>query len=84
MKLKIGLDLDGVIIDHTITKIKLAKQCGYFLKPVETSSEIMKKLIPLDIYRGIQSCLYEKAGLTSKQKFYLIPMVIIINTRQKA
>jgi len=64
--IKIGLDLDGVIIDHTLTKIRLAKQFGYFLNPDQTSSEVMKKLIPLEIYRAIQNNLYKEEGLSSK------------------
>ena len=66
MKLKIGLDLDGVIIVHAKTKIQLAKQNGYFLKPADTTSEIMKKLMPLDVYRAIQKDIYGKEGLSSK------------------
>lgn len=64
--IKIGLDLDGVIIDHTVNKIKLAKQYGYFLKPAETSSEIMKKLVPEEVKIFIQKGIYGKEGLTSK------------------
>ena len=67
MNLKIGLDLDGVIIDHTINKIKLAKQKGYFLKSAQTSSNVMKKFMPLNIYRAIQKGIYGKEGLSSKQ-----------------
>lgn len=66
MKLKIGLDLDGVIIDHALNKIKLAKQYGYFLKPAEASSEVMKKIVPIEVKRFIQKGIYGKEGLTSK------------------
>lgn len=66
MNLKIGLDLDGVIIDHTINKIKLAKQKGYFLKPAQTNSNLMKKIIPINIYRAVQVGIYGKEGLSSR------------------
>lgn len=67
MNLKIGLDLDGVIINHTINKIKLAKQKGYFLKPAQTNSNVMKKFMPINIYRTIQAGIYGKEGLSSTQ-----------------
>lgn len=66
MNLKIGLDLDGVIIDHTINKIKLARQKGYFLKPSQTSSEIMEKIVPLEVERFIQKGIYGQVGLSSR------------------
>jgi len=64
-KIKIGLDLDGVIIDHTLNKIRLAKQCGYFLKTQQTSSEIVEKIVPPDIKRFIQKGIYGQVGLSS-------------------
>ncbi len=67
MKLKIGLDLDGVIIDHTLNKIKLAKKFGYFLNPSQTSSEIMEKIVPLEVKRFIQKSIYGRVGLSSRQ-----------------
>jgi len=66
MKLKIGLDLDGVIIDHTNNKIRLAKKYGYFLKPAQTSSESLKKLLPAKIKSFIDYGIYGKIGLSSK------------------
>lgn len=67
MKLKIGLDLDGVIIDHTINKIRLAKKSGYFLKPAQTSSETMKEIVPLEVKQFIQKGIYGRVGLSSRQ-----------------
>lgn len=66
MNLKIGLDLDGVIIDHTISKIKSARKKSYTIKPTETTSEIMKGLMPLSVYRTIQNDIYGEKGLSSK------------------
>lgn len=65
--IKIGLDLDGVIIDHTLNKISLAKQRGYFLNPNQTSSEVMEKIVPLEVKRFIQKSVYGRVGLSSKQ-----------------
>lgn len=40
--MKIGLDLDDVIIDHTQPKIRVAKEFGYLLKPHDTPGTRMK------------------------------------------
>lgn len=60
-------DIDGVIIDHTANKIELAKKYGYNLKPAQTNSNIMEKLIPRKTYRIIQKSTYGKISLSSKQ-----------------
>lgn len=55
---RIGIDLDGVIIDLTDIKIKIAQEFGYKLLPPETSPLIMKEKIPDEIYRKIQKIIY--------------------------
>ena len=55
----IGLDLDGVIADHTMQKISLAKQLGFELKPEDTPSDIIKSAMPLEFVRKLQFMLYE-------------------------
>lgn len=62
---KIGLDLDGVIIDHTRNKILLAKKFGFSLKPTETPFPRMKRRIPPAIYREIQRILYGELSLSA-------------------
>jgi len=54
----IGLDLDGVIIDHTPLKLKLAKKFGFELKSEETHSEIIKTIIDRPILEQIKWDLY--------------------------
>lgn len=56
----LGFDLDGVIVDHTETKIKLAKKKGFALKKEDTPSDVIKSLIPEGLMRDIQHELYSK------------------------
>lgn len=62
---KLGLDLDGVILDHTKNKILLAKKFGFSLKPAETSSSRMKRKVPLAAYHEIQKILYGELSLSA-------------------
>lgn len=62
----IGFDLDGVIIDHTKNKIKKAKELGYIIKAEETSSEILKKLIPSEDYQVIRKFIYSRGTPTAE------------------
>ena len=55
----VGLDLDGVIIDHTKNRLVLARRFGYRLKAKETASDVFKCLLPAQIKRKIQKYLYD-------------------------
>ena len=55
----IGFDLDGVIIDHTQNKIRLAKARGFDLNAVQVQGDVFKKYIKEEIRRDIQKFLYE-------------------------
>lgn len=55
----IGFDLDGVIINHAVLKVRMAEEFGHELKIKQTNSEIMKNLLPAEIYKKIQYFLYE-------------------------
>lgn len=55
----IGLDLDGVIIDHSERKLRLAEEFGIAIAPEQTPSDIFKRLIPRDIYNQIEPLLYD-------------------------
>lgn len=44
-KIILGIDLDGVIIDHALTKIRLAGEHGLELAPEDTSSERMREIM---------------------------------------
>lgn len=54
----IGLDMDGVIIDHTLPKIRLAERYGITITPEQTPSEIMKTLLPAEAWKELQHTLY--------------------------
>ncbi|MDO8575043.1 MAG: hypothetical protein Q7R61_02095 [bacterium] len=91
----IGFDLDGVIINHAPAKIKLAKKLGFNLKPKETQSEIIKKIINKSDYLKFQQALYydpkifketplmtgAKAGLNAIKKSEM-PFVLITRRRK--
>jgi len=62
--LVIGFDLDGVIVDHTLPKISLAKKLGFYLKPEETPAEIIKKIIPEESMNKLQYYLYSDPELS--------------------
>jgi hypothetical protein len=55
----VGLDLDGVIIDHTKNRLVLARRFGYRLKPQQTASDVFRRLLPIQIKRKIQKYLYD-------------------------
>ena len=62
-KLNIGLDLDGVIIDHTQSKIKTARCLGFKIKPQETQSEMIRNIIPIEKYKKLQKVIYGRMTL---------------------
>jgi uncharacterized HAD superfamily protein len=55
---RVGLDLDGVIIDHTANKLKLAKGYGYALEPWQANTNVMKRFMERDHYESLQGELY--------------------------
>lgn len=56
----IGFDLDGVIADHSLTKIKLANDFGFKISKRDTPSEIFKDILPKSILEDLQKKLYNK------------------------
>jgi len=56
----IGFDLDGVIVDHSLLKKKLASLLGFDISLAETHSNIIKKIIPNDDLKKIQENIYCK------------------------
>lgn len=54
----IGFDMDGVIIDHTEMKIKLAAEYGWTLTPKQTPSEIIETLFPETVFNDLKNRLY--------------------------
>lgn len=57
-ELRIGIDLDGVIIDHTAHKLALARQFGFDLEPWQTNSNVMGEFVSAEQYRAIKEALY--------------------------
>lgn len=60
----IGFDLDGVIVDHSSTRIKLAKKFGFDLKPEQTPSEVIKHIIPKEVNNKIKALMYDDPELS--------------------
>lgn len=54
----IGIDLDGVIIDHRENKIALARDFGFELERWQTNTNVMRKFISEDVYEKLQTPLY--------------------------
>jgi hypothetical protein len=60
---RIGLDFDGVIIDHHQHKLRLAAEKGYDFEPWQTNTNVMKSLMEVPTYRGLQDVLYNRLTL---------------------
>ncbi|MDD4990339.1 MAG: hypothetical protein PHW31_03455 [Candidatus Pacebacteria bacterium] len=61
---KIGIDLDGIIINHTENTLKTAGSFGFALKKEQTVYQIMKGLIPQEERRKISKIVYGKLSLS--------------------
>lgn len=55
----LGFDLDGVIIDHTFVKIKLAKKFGLTLNECEIHADNIYRLLGPDKYFEFKHYLYD-------------------------
>lgn len=53
-KFLIGLDLDGVIVDHTEPKIRAAKELGFDIAPEETPTNILEKKMGTEHYAALE------------------------------
>lgn len=60
---RIGLDFDGVIIDHHQHKLRLAAERGYDFEPWQTNTNVMKPLMEVPVYRELQDVLYGELTL---------------------
>lgn len=56
---RIGLDFDGVIVDHAQNKVRVALKFGIKLAPWETPASIMRTKIDPATYNEIQSIIYD-------------------------
>lgn len=57
--LKIGFDLDGVIIDFSLIRQALSKELGYNLKLEETPSDVIRTIIPEEIKHRLQHLIFD-------------------------
>ncbi len=55
---RIGIDFDGVIIDHRPHKLRLAEALGFVLEPWQTNANVMERHLEDDSYRSVQKSLY--------------------------
>lgn len=55
----VGFDLDGVIIDHTQNKMRIAQRYGITLSPEETHAERMGAHFTPEMYSLIKSQIYD-------------------------
>lgn len=58
--LRIGIDLDGVLIDHRGHKRALAQEYGFALEPWQTNANVMHRYVPEEIYRPLKESLYSR------------------------
>lgn len=58
-KIVLGLDLDGVILDHTNARIAVAKEHGYTLTPEQTPSDIIRTVLPAPVLEKMKYVLYD-------------------------
>lgn len=58
-ELVIGFDLDGVIIDHTQNKIKIAARYGITLALEDTAPVRMWKIVPPELNQEIRNQMYD-------------------------
>lgn len=59
----IGFDLDGVIIDHTENRLKLAKKFGFDLDPPQSHPEVIGNLIPEKALEELKNQLYHDPSI---------------------
>lgn len=76
-QLTIGLDLDGVIIDHTANLIRLSREFGFSIQPNQTPGHRLRKIVGEDNYLKIRQILY---GPTTKSS---VPMTGALDCLRK-
>ncbi len=56
--MRIGLDFDGVLVDHGEHKTRLAAARGFGLERWQTNTNVMKKFLPPEDYSEIKEVVY--------------------------
>ncbi len=60
MSRRIGIDLDGVLIDHTAHKLAVAARLGYSLEPWQTNSNILRGVMAQQDHETLLDEVYLK------------------------
>jgi hypothetical protein len=60
MPQRIGIDLDGVLIDHTANKLAVAERLGYALEPWQTNSNLLRTSLSQEHYAALLEDVYTK------------------------
>ena len=58
--LRIGIDFDGVIVDHRPHKLRLAGELGFALQPWQANTNVMRDYLSEDACRDVQKPLYDE------------------------
>lgn len=56
----IGFDLDGVIVDHTRNKLRVAKDLGVLLDISETPTDILNSKLGYEVTKRIDKIIYDE------------------------
>ncbi len=56
--LRIGIDFDGVLADHTSHKLRLAAERGFVLEPWQANSNVMRGFLSAPAYEEVRELLY--------------------------
>jgi len=56
--MRIGLDFDGVLVDHGEHKLRLAAARGFNLERWQANTNLMQEFLPKEDYREIKEAIY--------------------------
>lgn len=68
--MNIGLDLDGVIVDHTENIRRVARELGFDASGKYSSIHTLKKIMPEDLHYDLKKAIYGKMSLKAKPMAY--------------
>jgi hypothetical protein len=78
----IGFDLDGVILDHTLNKIRIAKKLNFDIQMNQTPSSIISKVMPLHKYKRLKFYLYDNSK-TAFESSIMLGAVLLLDKLKK-
>jgi hypothetical protein len=59
----IGLDMDGVILDNTASKIRVAGELGFKISPAEAQSDVIEGVLPREVIDVLRERIYGDTAL---------------------